>query len=100
MRKENNGTRYFGFDEVAKEVYNLTPPSSTLRNPAKRDELVAKFYERNKCKFCKQPMTYVGGNVLCCKNPDCKQKSQSFKLLDEKTKNLAIALFGEGEVVA
>lgn len=100
MRKENNGTRYFGFDEVAKEVYNLTPPSSTLRNPTKRDELVAKFYERNKCKFCKQPMTYVGGNVLCCTNSECKQQKLSYKLLDDKTKNLAQALFGEGQVIA
>ena len=43
MRKENNGTRYFSFDEVAQEVYNIAPPSSTLRNPTKRDELVAKL---------------------------------------------------------
>lgn len=100
MRKENNGTRYFSFDEVAKEVFNINPPSSTLRNPAKRDDLVAKFNERNKCKFCKHPLSYVGGNVLCCMNPECKQQKLSYKLLDHKTKNLAIALFGEGLVNA
>lgn len=97
LRKENNGIRYFGFNEFAKEVYGLDAPTSTIKNEEKRESLRKKFEEKNVCSECKQPLTYVGGNVLSCTNPKCKG---SYKLLDERTTHLAKGIYGEGGVQA
>ena len=96
MRKEKNGIRYNGFDELAKELYGINPVSKQIQNVGKRKDMEQKYEKSNFCKSCKQPLTYVGGNIACCKNPDCKKPT--FKLLDEKTKNYAQAIYGEGGV--
>ena len=94
MRIEKNGTRYFGFDEVAQEVYGLKPATKQIQNAGKRKDMQQKFEKFNTCKSCGQTMAYVGGNVVCCQNPDCKKKP--FRLLDEKNKRYAQSIFGEG----
>lgn len=99
MRKEKNGTRYFGFDEVAKELYNLPPYSNGFSNEEQRKSVLQKFEAKNVCKDCKQPLSYIGGNVLCCKNSECKS-SKSFRLLTDKQKSLAQAIYGEGGMTA
>ena len=59
------------------------------------------------CKLCSEPLSYITGNVLVCKNPDCKgivknegteyEKAESyFRLLDEKGSEIAENLFYEG----
>ena len=96
LRKENNGIRYFGFNEVAKEVYNLKPVENALsQNNAEAKD---KFQKHHRCKSCKNPLRYVGGNVMVCDNPECDHPAYS--LLDEKGKNIAEAIFGESEVRA
>ena len=97
LRKENNGIRYFGFNEVAKEVYGLDVPTSTIKNAEKKENLKKKFEEKNTCSECKTPLTYVGGNVLACTNPKCSGKS-IYKLLDERTTRLARGIYGEDGV--
>ena len=99
MRKENNGIRYFGFNEFAKEVYGLDAPTSTIKNQEKRESLKQKFEEKNVCSGCKHPLTYIGGNILCCKNPNCTE-NKNYKLLDEKTTLLAKGIYGESGVIA
>ena len=69
MRIEKNGTRYFGFDEVAQEVYGLKPATKQVQNAGKRKDMQQKFEKFNICKSCGQTMSYVGGNVVCCQNP-------------------------------
>jgi hypothetical protein len=98
LRKEKNGTRYFGFNEIAKEKFGITPTSKQIQNVGKRKESEQKFEKFNFCKNCKKPLSYMGGNVACCKNPDCKKPM--FKLLDNKTKNYAQSVYGEMGVMA
>ena len=31
-----------------------------------------RFLSKHKCKACGAPMTYIHGNVMACKNPECK----------------------------
>ena len=59
---------------------------------------IQKFEKYNTCINCKQPLTYIGGNVACCKNPECKKPS--YKLLDDKGKLFAKAIYGVKEVIA
>ena len=30
-----------------------------------------KFFNKHMCPACKKPMTWVGGNIMACTNPDC-----------------------------
>lgn len=96
MRTESNGTRYFGFDELAQGVYNLPPVSKVVKNENKRKEMEQKFVKYNTCKSCGKPLSYIGGNIATCTNPECTKKG--FRLLDEKTKNFAQLLYGESGV--
>lgn len=98
MRTESNGTRYFGFDELAQKAFNLPPVSKTVKNENKRKEMEQKYAKYNTCKSCGKPLTYMGGNVATCINPECNKKG--FKLLDSKSKNFAQLIFGEGGVTA
>lgn len=97
MRIEKNGPRYFGFDEVAKEVFGLQPVEKSVRNSEKKKEFQDKFSKSHVCKTCKQPLKYMGGNVMCCTNPECNAKS-SFQLLDDKSKSFAQFIYGESGV--
>ena len=92
MRKEKNGNRYFSFNEVAQAIFNLSPfDEGELKNESKRQELQDKFESKHKCNFCGQVMTYKGGNIMACTNPECAK--QGFHILDSKGKSLAVALY-------
>lgn len=96
MRIEKNVIRYFGFDEVAREVYGLKPATKQTQNAGKRKDMQQKFEKNHMCKTCGQPMTYIGGNLVCCKNPECKKGA--YIILDDKNKRYAQSVFGEGGV--
>ena len=94
--KQNNKKEqkvYTSFNELAQEVYGLPSYTKQIQNNGKRTDAKQKFEKFNTCKTCGQPMSYLGGNVVCCTNPDCKKKP--FRLLDEKNKNFAQSVFGE-----
>lgn len=97
MRIEKNGPRYFSFDEVAKEVFGLSPVEKTVRNESKKKEYQDKFTKSHMCKTCKRHLVYMGGNVMCCTNPECTAKI-GYQLLDEKSKSFAQFIYGESEV--
>ncbi len=96
MRKEKNGNRYFSFSEFAKDVFNIPEKSTTKTDDDKVKDIRESFEKKHVCKVCNMPLTYVGGNVMCCKNPECGK--QSFHLLSEKNKRTAIYLYGESGV--
>ena len=97
MRIEKNGPRYFSFNEVAKEVFGLPPVEKTVRNESKKKEYQDKITKSHMCKTCKHPLVYMGGNVMCCANPECTAKI-GYQLLDEKSKSFAQFIYGESEV--
>ena len=41
-------------------------------NKEKTAELQVQFTKNKTCRACHQPLTYIGGSVLACQNPDCK----------------------------
>lgn len=98
MRIENNGVRYFGLAELA-QTFGIT--NTKNNNKANKQE---KFCKRHLCKTCKQPMTFIGGNIMCCKNESCpgirKQIDEevvkyfpSYDLLDDVGEAIATHLF-------
>lgn len=92
MRKEKNGNRYFSFNELAQDVFNLRPRDPhEFKNLNKKDEVQKGFEKRHMCNNCHTPLTYIGGNVMCCKNPECTK--QGYHTLAEREKNLAISLY-------
>lgn len=95
--KKDTKKTYNSFDELAQEVYGLKPASKKVSNNGKRKDMQDKFEKRNVCKSCGKPMVYTGGNIIVCANPDCKK--QPFRLLDERTKSYAQAIYGEAGVV-
>lgn len=100
MRVENNGTRYFSFQEL--------PGVAKTKKTKGNDQQREKFGNIHRCKICKTPMTWIAGtNVCVCQNPKCKgmkskraedgaeQFSLSFHTLRDKDVEMANSLFGE-----
>lgn len=109
MRIENNGIRYFGFTELA-GAFNLKPFVKVTSDKEKLKDQRDKFVSKHKCRACGQPMEYIGGNQMVCKNPICKgikvEKTDSegnkivnylpsFSLLDTKGAEIASNIFAQ-----
>lgn len=108
MRINNRGEAWFNsFEELAKSM-NIKPVTKVTKDKKKLSEQQEVFVSRHKCKACGEPMTYIGGNMMTCKNPDCKgikitrdnedgTKSisyiTSYDLLDEKGGEIAGNIF-------
>lgn len=102
---------YTSFEEL-RTAWGLKPVIKQTSDKSKLSLQRQKFYERNLCSVCKQPMTYIGGNQLVCKNVACngyKHEIETdygekriyytpvFKLLDKKSAEIANNLFYEYE---
>ena len=100
MRKEKNGNRYFSFEELANNVFNIKIKNTQSWDEKKKNEIKEVFEKKHTCRSCNTPMTYKGGNIMCCMNPDCPK--QNFHLLSEKGKRTAINLYknDDSEVIA
>lgn len=108
FRLANNVTaHYTSFEELAK-AFGCKPVNKQTNNQDKLNKQRENFCGRHLCKACKQPMVYIGGNIMCCKNESCKGikhelknddgdskvwYTPSFDLLDEKGSEIAINLF-------
>ena len=98
MRIERTGTRYFSLEEF--RIAMASKPNKTKDNKGHQE----KFLNRHKCKACGEPLSWTGGNIMCCKNPECKgikiKKKDgdvfylpSYELLDSKGTQIAESLF-------
>lgn len=98
MRKEKSGNRYFGFNELATQAFNLPVynPDAWDGNDEKKKEVQSNFEKRHTCRSCNTPLTYKGSNVMTCENPECN-KQGNFVLLNSGAKKIAIKLYGENE---
>ena len=88
MKEGKKNNRYFGFDDVLENFYKVKPKTVSKTN----EEFKKKFEKRHSCKSCGNPLTYVGGNVMVCKNSECS--GSYFELLDEHGKEIAQSLYG------
>lgn len=72
MRINNRGEAcYSSFEELAKSM-NIKPVSKVTKDKKKLEEQQERFLSKHKCKACGHPMTYIGGNMMTCTNPECK----------------------------
>lgn len=101
---------YTSFEELRK-AWGLKKVTKQTKDKNKLDAQRKAFEERNLCPVCKNPMKYIGGNQLVCKNENCngyRHESKDeitgetkvyytpvFKLLDEKSADIAQNLFAE-----
>lgn len=63
---------YSSFKEAA-AAWGCKPVEK--KRPKDETKLTAvreKFVSNYKCKACGEPMTYIGGSMMCCKNEKCK----------------------------
>jgi hypothetical protein len=99
MRQENNGVRYFSFQEIP----GIPKQERPTYGPKKKEKFLGI------CRICKEPLSYIGDtNVVVCTNEKCRgyknenkedesEWSPIFRLLDDKGLNKALTLFSEDE---
>ena len=88
--KEKKDNRYFGFEDVLVRYYKIAVKPKN-KNKNKNEEFKNKFEKRHTCHTCHTPLTYVGGNIMVCKNPSCN--SHSYELLDSQGKQIAESIY-------
>lgn len=64
----NTTEHYSSFQEAAK----CWGCKEKTKNENKMKELQDKFVEKNKCKACGKPLSYIGGSIMTCTNESCK----------------------------
>lgn len=102
---------YSSFEELAK-AFGLKPIRKQTKDKEKLNKQREMFCSKHICSNCKQPMTWIGGNVMSCLNPSCNGikheqvinsdtgetkiwYSPSFDLLDERGASIAENIFTE-----
>lgn len=99
---------YTSFTEMG-EAYGIKPKRKQTRDKEKLMKQRETFFKKHLCPVCKQPMVYIGGNQMVCKNEACKGikheitdaktgdkkivYSPAYCLLDEKGAEIAFNLF-------
>lgn len=85
MKNKNNGKRYYSFDEIGQELFNLKPYKRVTKDKQKLAAQQEKFL--GTCPYCKQPLKYIyGTNILICANEECKGKKVSISKEDGEEK--------------
>ena len=102
---------YTSFEEMAKS-WGVKPRRKQTKD---KDKLVKQreiFCSKHICSNCKQPMTWIGGNIMSCLNPSCNGikheqvinsetgevkvwYSPSYDILDERGASIAENIFTE-----
>lgn len=105
---KNTKEHYTSIEEMAK-AWGCKPITKKTKDEKKLKEQQEKFCARHKCRACGQPMTWVGGSMMTCKNENCKgikieEKDAEgniirteylvpYDLLDEKGTEIAANIF-------
>lgn len=71
MRTNKKGeVSYSSFQELA-AAWKIAPVSKVTKDKEKLKAQQNNFCKKHRCKACGEPMQYLGGNVMTCKNPKC-----------------------------
>ena len=62
---------YTSFSECAK-AWGRRPVIKRTKDEKKLKEQRSMFLKKHLCDSCGEPMTYIGGNQMVCKNENCK----------------------------
>ena len=64
--------RFTSMDEL-REAWQLKPLTTKKPNNEKRLKKVQEdFCSHHKCRACGKPMTWIGGDIMTCCNPQCR----------------------------
>ena len=103
----NTTEHYSSFEEMGR-CWGCKPVTRKNKDENKVKKQQEVFCGKHKCKACGEPMTWVGGNMMVCKNEKCKgikiekedkegNKSvsyiTSYDLLDDTGASIAINIF-------
>ena len=105
-------TEHYTSLEELRAAFGLKPLTKQTKNNDKLAIQRSRFCNKNLCPVCKQPMEWIGGNLLVCKNENCTGYKHEvdtdmgenniyytpvFKILDEKSAEIANNLFTKYE---
>lgn len=71
-RMGRNTTEHYTSFEEAAAAWHCKPFSRKTKDENKLLKQQNDFCERHKCPACGQPMSFVGGSWMTCKNEKCK----------------------------
>ena len=71
-RMSKGTTEHFTSLEEMRTAWGMKPVTKKTSDKKKLKEQQERFLSKHKCKACGTPMTYIHGNVMACKNPECK----------------------------
>ena len=112
FRLSKGDTEHYTSFEELRAAWGLKAFTKQTKDKNRLAKQRENFCARNICPICKQPMVYIGGNQLVCKNVSCngyKHEVETdsgekkvfytpvFKLLDETSAEIANNLFSEYE---
>ena len=67
----NETAHYSSFEEMRK-AYGLPTLNKKTKDENKLEAQQQKFLSKHRCKACNEPMMYIGGNQMVCKNEKCR----------------------------
>ena len=79
-RMSKGTTEHFTSLEEMRTAWGMKPVTKKTSDKKKLKEQQERFLSKHKCKACGTPMTYIHGNVMACKNPECKGMKSSAKI--------------------
>jgi hypothetical protein len=109
-RMSKGETAHYSSFEELRAAYGLEPVIRQTKDKNKLEKQRENFSKRHLCPACKQPMIYIGGNIMVCQAENCKGiKHESknelgetrvwytvpYELLDEKGADVAYNVLTE-----
>lgn len=71
-RMSKGTTKHYTSLTDLREDFKLKPIIKKTSDAEKLAKQQESFVNKHKCKACGLPMTYMNGNIMTCKNPECK----------------------------
>lgn len=71
-RMSNGTTEHYTSLEDLRVAWGMKKLIKKTSDAVKLKKQQESFSNKHKCKACGNPLTYSGGNIMTCTNPDCK----------------------------
>ena len=71
-RLSKDTTEHYTSLEELRVAWGKEPFKKRTKNEELLNKQRENFCKKHKCLGCKQPMTWIGGNIMTCTNPNCK----------------------------
>nr|DAZ58788.1 MAG TPA: NAD-dependent DNA ligase C4 zinc finger domain [Caudoviricetes sp.] len=71
-RMSKGTTEHYTSFKDLRESWGLPKITNKTRDTKKLKKQQESFLSKHICRACGNPLTYTGGNIMTCTNPDCK----------------------------